>query len=164
MENVHFYTFHLVLILEVCIFAPMKRAKRVTPISKAESGEEILSRRERQIMDTIYAMGSATAREIWERLSDPPTYATVRTILRVLLEKQRLTYRKDGRAYVYTPVRSRDEVAQSAMKRMLRTFYDGSLEQAVSSMLGIKDKKLDLAELERIEAIVKQAKRKAKKS
>ena len=111
-------------------------------------------------MDVVYASGSATARDIWQKLPDAPTYATVRTILRVLLEKKHLKFRKEGRTYVYLPVKPRDEVAYSAMKRLLKTFYDGSVEQAVSSMLGMQDKHLDLAELERIEQIIKRAKKK----
>ena len=71
--------------------------------------EEALSRRERQIMDAVYEKGSATARDIWHRLPDAPTYATVRTILRVLLEKKHLTFRKEGRTYIYSPVRQRDQ-------------------------------------------------------
>lgn len=128
------------------------------------SGEEALSRRERQIMDLVYARGKATAREIWENLAEAPTYATVRTILRVLLDKRHLTYDKEGRTYIYRPVKQRGEVARSAMHRLLKTFYDGSVEQAVSSMLGMQDKYLDLDELERIEEMIKKAKEKAKSS
>ena len=130
---------------------------------KGGTGEAALSRRERQIMDIVYARGHATGREIWEGLSDAPTYATVRTILRVLLEKKHLTYRKEGRSYIYRPVRKRGEAAHSAMNRLLQTFYDGSVEQAVS-MLGMKDKNLDLAELEKIEQLIKQAKENIKSS
>ena len=88
----------------------------------------------------------------------------MRTILRVLLEKKHLTYRKDGRSYIYRPVRKRGAAAHSAMNRLLQTFYDGSVEQAVSSMLGMKDKNLDLAELEKIEQLIKQAKENIKTS
>jgi BlaI family penicillinase repressor len=136
-----------------------RKSSRKSPVD-SQREEEALTRRERQIMDVVYASGSATARDIWQKLPDAPTYATVRTILRVLLEKKHLKFRKEGRTYVYLPVKPRDEVAYSAMKRLLKTFYDGSVEQAVSSMLGMQDKHLDLAELERIEQIIKRAKKK----
>ena len=113
-------------------------------------------------MDVVYAEGKATARQIWERLADPPTYATVRTILRVLVEKSHLTFHKDGRSYVYVPVRPREDAATSATARLLETFYGGSVEKAVSGILGVHDKNLDPVELERIEQLIKQAKEKSK--
>ena len=88
----------------------------------------------------------------------------MRTYGTLLIEKKHLTFRKEGRTYIYSPVRQRDQVAHSAMTRLLKTFYDGSVEQAVSSMLGMQDKNLDLSELERIEKIIKQAKKKARQS
>ena len=142
----------------------MKRKSSRKNKVAVQRGEETLTRRERQIMDVVYASGSATARDIWETVPDAPTYATVRTILRVLLEKKHLKYRKDGRTYIYEPVKAREDVAFSATKRLLKTFYGGSVEQAVSCMLGMQDKNLDVEELERIEETIKQAKRKARKS
>ncbi len=136
------------------------------PRKSSFSGTDVgdpLSRRERQIMDIIYAAGSATAREIHEQMIDPPTYATVRTILRVLLEKNQLKHRQEGKSYIYSPVNPREVVAESAMKRLVRTFYDGSVEQAVSGLLGLDDKKLDIAELERIKEMIEHAERKARK-
>ena len=101
---------------------------------------------------------------IWEALPDAPTYATVRTILRVLLEKQHLTYRRDGRTYVYLPVAEAQRCGTIGVESPVGDIYDGSIEQAVSSMLGMKDKNLDLAELKRIEQAIKVAKEKAKTS
>jgi len=122
-----------------------------------------LSRRERQIMDIIFARGESSAREIWAELPDAPTYATVRTLLRVLLEKGHLKHRVEGRSYIYSPKKSRDTVAKSALQRLLQTFYGGSVEQAVSGLLEAADTELDEAELERIEALIEQQKQNAKK-
>ena len=117
-----------------------------------------LSRRERQIMDIIYAAGQTSARDVWERLPDPPSYATVRTLLRVLLEKGHLKHRVDGRSYIYSPKKSRDSVAKSALQRLLQTFYGGSVEAAVSGLLEVADTDLNEAELERIEKLIEQQK------
>ena len=116
--------------------------------------EEPLARRERQIMDIVFARGSATAREIWEALDDAPTYATVRTILRVLERKGHLDHTVEGKKFIYAPTRSRDAEAASAMRRLVQTFFDGSVERAVSGLLQLDEKKLDAAEVERIEELI----------
>ena len=127
--------------------------------SKSSSpGEDSLSRRERQIMDIIYATGEASARDVLEKLPDAPTYATVRTLLRVLLEKGHLTHRTEGRSYYYAPARTREAVGKNALKRLLETFYEGSVEQAVSGLLNLKDTELDANELKRIEALIDEHK------
>jgi len=123
-----------------------------------------LSRRERQIMDIVFAGTEVSARDVWSQLPDPPSYATVRTLLRVLLEKGHLKHRVEGRSYIYSPKKSRDTVAKSALKRLLETFYGGSVEQAVSGLLEAADTELEPAELERIEALIEQQKQNAKKS
>ena len=114
-------------------------------------------------MDIVYAAGQVSAREVWERLADAPSYATVRTLLRVLLEKGHLRHRREGRSYIYSPSRSRESVAKSALQRLLQTFYGGSVEQAVSGLLELRDTDLDRAELERIEDLIEQHKRNPKK-
>ena len=105
-------------------------------------------------MDIVFARGSATAREIWEALDDAPTYATVRTILRVLERKGHLDHTVEGKTFVYAPTRSRDQEAASALRRLVQTFFDGSVERAVSGLLRLDEKKLDAAEVERIEKLI----------
>src|SRR6188474_2503481 len=90
-----------------------------------------LSRRERQIMDVIYARGSATALEVVEALPDPPTKTAIRTIMRILEDKGFLKHVQQGREYVYQPTRPRLRAGRTAFQRVLRTFFDGSLEKAV---------------------------------
>jgi predicted transcriptional regulator len=124
--------------------------------SKSPS-EEPLARRERQIMDIVFARGSASAREIMEALADPPTYATVRTILRVLERKGHLAHTVDGKTFIYKPTRSRDAEAASALRRLVQTFFDGSVERAVSGLLRLDEKKLDAAEVARIEKLIAAA-------
>lgn len=109
-----------------------------------------LSRRERQIMDLIFAKGQATAREIWEQMPDPPGYSTVRKLLSVLIGKGELTTTQDGRALVYQPVRSRQSVARSALRRLVDTFFGGSIEKAVSGLLDLGEEQLSEPEVARL--------------
>src|SRR5688500_20407257 len=91
-----------------------------------------LSPRERQIMDILYRLGSATAAEIRTNLPEAPTYSTVRALLRILEEKGHLKHHYDGPRYVFTPVVSRPAAQKSALRQMVRTFFDGSATQAVA--------------------------------
>ena len=97
-----------------------------------------VARRERQIVDIVFARGSATAREIWQPLDDPPTDATVRTIKRVLERKGHLARTVDGKTFIYAPARCREAEAASALRRLVQTFFDGSVDRAVSGLLLIE--------------------------
>src|SRR6266550_890142 len=96
-----------------------------------------LSRREREIMDVIYRSGRATAAEVLDQLPDPPTYSTVRALLRVLEEKGHLRHEEDGPRYVFVPTVPRERARQSALRQLLHTFFDGSTEQAVAARLDV---------------------------
>ena len=119
-----------------------------------------LSRREREIMDAVFARGEASAKHVLETLDEPPTRTAVRTMLRNLVEKGRLTQRKVGRELFYKPTSPRKKVGQSAIRRVLSTFFDGSLEQAVSAHLA--DKNADLAddELKKLASLIRKARQK----
>ena len=125
--------------------------------------DDPLSRRERQVMDIVYAQGRASAREVMDGMPDAPGYATVRSILRVLVEKGELTYKKDGRSYIYAPRKSRAKVARSALSRLLQTFYGGSVGQAVSGLLELESGEIEEEELERIERLIEAHKNKKQK-
>ena len=120
-----------------------------------------LSRRERQIMEIVYSRGSATAAEVANGIPDPPTNTAVRTLLRILEEKGHLKHAKRGREFVYQPTQPRKRAARTAFQRVLQTFFDGSLEQAVAAHLA-GPSKLSPEELERLEALIQQAKQKGK--
>src|ERR671925_464450 len=96
---------------------------------------EALSRRERQIMDIIYARGQATAAEVTAALPDPPSYSAVRALLRILEQKGHLRHEQDGPRYVFLPTVPRDRARRSAMRHLVRTFFDGSTEDAVAALL-----------------------------
>lgn len=123
-----------------------------------------LTRRERQIMDVVYAAGRATAREIEERMPDAPTCATVRTLLRVLLEKGHLKHRHEGRAFVYEPAKSANATAGSALRRLVEVFFAGSAERAVSSLLEDNGPPPSPAELDRMEEMIRAARERLKKT
>ena len=118
-----------------------------------------LSRRERQIMDVIYASGSVTVRDVMDQIPDPPSYSAVRAMLRILEEKGHLKHEQDGPRYTYLPVVPREEARNSAMKQMLRTFFDGSAERAVTALLDMPDTDLSENELKRLAQMIEQARK-----
>lgn len=117
-----------------------------------------LSRRERQIMDIIYERGRASAVEVLEALPDPPTYSSVRALLRVLEEKGHLRHEEQGKKYIYLPTQPRQRAARSALKQVLRTFFGGSMENAVATLLSDTDTKVSREELDRLAALIDRAK------
>jgi predicted transcriptional regulator len=125
--------------------------------------EQHLSRRERQIMDVLHAKKSATVAEIRAVLPDPPGYSAVRALLRILEEKGHAKHREDGARYIYLPCVSGKTASRSALKRILATFFGGSIDHAVAALLDASDKKLSAAELKKLQEIVNQAGKENKK-
>jgi predicted transcriptional regulator len=118
-----------------------------------------LSRRERQIIDILYAQGRATAADVQNALPDPPSYSAVRAMLRILEEKGHVRHEQDGPRYVYLPTVARDNAKRSALRHMLRTFFDGSTEQAISALLDDSSSRLSDRELDRLAQLIDQARR-----
>ena len=118
-----------------------------------------LSRRERQIIDILYAQGRATAAEVQAALTDPPSYSAVRAMLRILEEKGHVKHEQDGPRYVYVPTVARDNAKRSALRHMLQTFFDGSAEQAISALLDDSSTRLSDHELDRLARMIDQARR-----
>ena len=125
-----------------------------------EAPDMHLSRRERQIMDIIYSLREASATQVLEAMSDPPTRTAVRTMLRILEQKGQLKHTKRGREFIFQPVYPRKRVARSALKRVLNTFFDGSLEGAVAQHLSDSGTKVSDAELKRLGDLIRQARKK----
>jgi predicted transcriptional regulator len=119
-----------------------------------------LSRRERQIMDVVYARDEAPAAEVWQNLPDRPSRTAVRTLLRILEEKGHLRHKKRGRQFIYQPTRPRQRAGQSALQRVLHTFFDGSLEKAVAAHLAQPGSQLSPDELERLLSLINDARQK----
>jgi BlaI family penicillinase repressor len=123
------------------------------------SREHHFSRRERQIMDVLHAKESAAAAEIRAALPNPPSYSTVRALLRILEGKGHIKHREDGARYVYLPCVSREIASRSALKRLVSTFFQGSVTQAMAALLETTDTQLSDAELGKLRQIIKQAKK-----
>ena len=119
-----------------------------------------LSRRERQIMDILYQRARATAAEVHESLPDRPSYSAVRAKLKVLEEKGHVRHQEEALRYVYMPTLAREKAKRSALKHMLQTFFDGSVEQAVAALLDIPPATLSHQELDRLSRLIEQAKMK----
>ena len=121
-----------------------------------------LSRREREIMDIVYGLGSATAAEVLEGMPDPPGYSAVRAMMRILEDKGHLTHRHDGPRYVYTPVVPRSAASQSALRQLVQTFFDGSAPQAAAALLDMSDSRLTSDEAAQLTRLIEKAKREGK--
>ena len=122
-----------------------------------------LTRRERQIMDILFREGRATAAEVMKALPGDPNYSTVRTQLRVLEEKGHVTHVEEGLRYVYTPVVARAAARKSALRHMVDTFFDGSVEQVVGALLGGEASRVSADELERIDELIAKARKERKR-
>jgi BlaI family penicillinase repressor len=97
---------------------------------------EKLSRREREIMDAIFALGDAASAEaIRDRLTDPPSYSAVRAMLVRLERKGYVRHREEGLRYVYQPTTSRTTARRAALQQLVRVFFDGSPQQTATALL-----------------------------
>src|SRR5918995_4776254 len=117
-----------------------------------------LTRRERHIMDILFRLGRATAEEVMHEMPGEPSYSTVRTQLRVLEEKGHVRHEEQGRRFVYMPAVARSTARRSALRHVVDTFFDGSVEKVVAALLGGDATKLSDDELARIEEMVRAAK------
>ena len=130
----------------------------VTKITMAKNPYSTLSRRERQIMDILYRLGRATANEVITELQDDKHSSTVRTQLRVLEEKGHIHHEEEGLRYIYVPVTPRHAIRQSALMHTIETFFEGSTEKMLSTLLG-SGKKLSEDELNRLSDVIEKAKK-----
>jgi len=117
-----------------------------------------LTRRERHIMDVLFRLGRATAEEVMNELSGQPNYSTVRTQLRVLEQKGHVRHEERGRQFVYSPAVPRRTARKSALRHVVETFFDGSVEQVVGALLGGEGARVSEEELDRILELVSQTK------
>ena len=118
-----------------------------------------LSRRERQILDALYAAGRATAAEIQNAIPDPPSYSAVRTLLRILEDKGHVKHEQEGARYVYLPTVERENARRSALQHMLNTFFGGSATQAMAALLDEDSLELPKKDVERLKALIERARK-----
>ena len=121
-------------------------------MKRFEDGQ--ISRRERQVMDILFRKGKATAEEVLAELPDPPGYSAVRALLVTLEQKKLVTHSKDSRRYVYLPTVPEKRAKRTALKQLLATFFEGSPEKLVASLLDPRDQKLSPEEIARIRKLI----------
>lgn len=127
-----------------------------------EETRPALSRREREIMDVLYHLGEATAQDVRQRMPDPPSYSGVRGLLRVLEEKGHVTHRAAGAKYVYRPTVPRAQASATALRQVLRTFFDGSAASAVAALLDLSADELTAEEYEQLQQMIEHARKEGK--
>ena len=116
-----------------------------------------LSRRERQIMDAVFALGEATVNKVVEIIPSPPTAMAVRRMMHILEEKGHLRRRESGREVVYFPRQTKGKAGRLAFEQVLETFFGGSLEEALAAHLHSRKDHVSAEERERLIALIKQA-------
>lgn len=118
-----------------------------------------LSRRERQIMDILYEAKECSAHDIRDKMTDAPSYSTVRALLAKMLEKGHVGNRQDGARYIYFPTQEFGSVRKSALQRLVKTFFGGSAISAVTALIGMQSDKLDEAEIAKLEKLIAEARK-----
>ena len=121
-----------------------------------------LSRRERQIMDIVFAHGEASGAAISEEMPDPPARGPMRVMLRILEDKGHLRHYKKGREFIYVPTRSRQQVGPPALRRVVDTFFGGSIRNAVAAHLAQRNTDVSEEELRRLAELIRQARGKGR--
>lgn len=116
-----------------------------------------LSRRERQVMDILHRRNGATVAEIMGDLPDPPTYSAVRSVLRILTEKSLIKHKEDGPRYVYYPAVPTERASEDMLAHVVRTYFAGSPEQAVTALLRMSDVDMDDTEVKRLRETISRA-------
>jgi predicted transcriptional regulator len=125
----------------------------------AENAGAGFSRREREIMEALYRLGRASAAEIREQIADPPSYTAIRTHLSILEKKGHLRHESDGTRYIYAPLVAREQMGRRAIDSLLATFFDNSVERAVTAMLTRRDADISRADLDRLAQLIDKARK-----
>jgi predicted transcriptional regulator len=126
---------------------------------KAHQIRAAFSRREREIMDALYKLGKASAAQILEEIPNPPTYTAIRTLLTILENKGHVRHKTDGTRYIYEPAVAREQMGRRAIDSVLQTFFDNSVERAVTALLTRKDADLSGEDLDRLAHLIDKARK-----
>lgn len=125
-------------------------------MNRLEKGQ--LSRRERQIMDIIYRLSQASAKEVQENLPDPPSYSAVRALLATLENKGMVKHGKESRRYIYKATINEKKARKSAIQNLLSTFFDGKPQNLVAALLDKETEQLSSSEIADIRKLVEDSK------
>ena len=123
---------------------------------KSQSG---LSKRERQVMEVVYRKKEVSAKDVWKEIPDFPSYSAVRSVLTILEEKGFLTHNLEGKKYVYSPTIAHKKAMHSAVKQLISTYFDNSLEKAVTAMLEIHNNDMTEDDLRRLADAIARARK-----
>jgi predicted transcriptional regulator len=123
------------------------------------AGADPLSRRERQILDILYRLKRATAAEVRAAIPDPPGDSSIRALLKIMEDKGHVRHEQDGPRYVYLPTVSADRARKSALRQLVRTFFEGSTAQAVAALIDSAESKLSTDDLDQLAARIDQARK-----
>ncbi len=134
----------------------------MTKTPSPDTPDVSFSRRERQVMDILHRRGEATVAEIMTELPDPPTYSAVRSVLRILGEKDLIRYKEDGPRYVYFPAKDTEAARDDVLAHVVRTYFAGSPEQAVTALLRMTDVDMKDDEIERLRDTIRQARQRGR--
>ena len=118
-----------------------------------------LGRRERQIMEAVYAHGQASVADVLAALPDPPSYSAVRAILNTLEKKGHLRRKRTGKKFLYLPTVPRTKARRSALKNLLATFFSGSAVQAMASLIEMDQENLSDEDLDRLSKMIEDARK-----
>lgn len=110
-------------------------------------------------MDALYRLGKASAAEIREQIPSPPTYTAIRTQLTILERKGHVRHESDGTRYIYAPLIGREQMGRCAIDSLLKTFFDNSVERAVTAMLTAEDADIPREDLDRLARLIDKARR-----
>lgn len=124
---------------------------------KKSPKQDGFSRREREIMDALYAQGKATAQQILDAIPNPPGYTAIRTLLTILEKKGHVRHTSDGTRYVYEPAVGREQMGRRATRTLLETFYGNSVEKVVAALL--TQETIAPAELDRLAELIEKARK-----
>ncbi len=122
-------------------------------------GPQELGRRERQIMDAVYQLGEGSVADVLARLADPPSYSSVRTMIRLLERKGYLRHRREGTKYVYRPTEPHESASRSAVGHLLDTFFGGSASDAVAALLDVTSDRLSDADYRQMQQLIEAARK-----
>ena len=125
-------------------------------LKKIQNG---LGKRERQIMEAIYRRKSASVKDVMEEISNPPSYSAVRATINILESKGFLKHRKMGLKYVYSPTISHKKAMRAAVAKLLKTYFNNSIEDAVASIIEIHSKEFDSTDFERLTRLIEEVKK-----
>jgi len=118
---------------------------------------DALSKRERQIMDILRRRKEGSVADVLQDIADPPSYSSIRALMNIMANKGYIKYRKIGLKYVYFPVVASQKAVKGEVKRLLKTYFDNSMEKAVAALINVNKGSLDKQDFDRLQALIEKA-------